>query len=262
MLAGTAGTAAITEDLGSAGKDTSYGYGLLNANLAVLGALDLASNSAAPQPALVLSSTTLDFGAALDTLPLAATNAGRGTLTVSSMTANQPWISISPGAAGNNTVTVDRTGLPAGVYSGVITVTSNGGTATVSVQATVASQVTVVGGDVGRVYVLLVDPTTYNVVANVDATPDDGYAFTLTGVPPGDYYLVAGTDLDDNLVINDDGEAYGAYPLSTDLSVIHVTKSGGGYDFALHFQYDANAAMFGVGPSASSKRHFGRPAPR
>ncbi len=254
LIAGTAGTSPITEDLGPPGRDDSYGYGLLNANLAVLAALDLASMPVPQVPALILSTTTLDFGVLDDTLPLDATNAGRGALAVTSMTADQPWVSVSPGAAGNNTVTVDRTGLAPGTYSAVITVTSNGGTETVTVRVTVPSSTGIQGGDLGLVYVLLVDPKTEVVVAQTSTTGGVGYAFTLPDVPPGDYELAAGTDLDDDGYVNDDGEAFGAYRLTSDVQVVHVPADQAGLDFPMRFQYDVQIAQRGSPTSGFMRR--------
>jgi serine protease len=245
MLAGTAGVPAITQDVGTKGLDDEYGYGLLNANLGVLSSLQAASKPTTTTPLLQLSTTTLDFGPVDDTRTFDITNAGRGTLTVTSTADDKPWITVTPGAVGTNTVTIDRTGLSSGVYSGTITVVTNGGTQTVGIRMTVASATAVPGGDVGVVYVLLVDPTTNDVVAETRTSPADGYAFSFEGVPPGDYDLVAGTDLDDSGIVNDDGEAFGAYPVTSDPRIVHVGTSQTDLNFPLRFQFQVQAASTG-----------------
>lgn len=245
MLAGTAGVPPITQDVGTKGLDDEYGYGLLNANLGVLSALQAASKPTTSTPLLQLSTTNLDFGPIDVSRTFDITNAGRGTLTVTSTADDQPWITVTPGALGTNTVAIDRTGLASGVYSGTITVVTNGGTQTVAIRMTVASASVVPGGDVGVVYVLLVDPTTNDVVAETRTSLADGYAFSFEGEPDGDYDLVAGTDLDDSGIVNDDGEAFGAYPVTSDPRIVHVGKSQTDLNFPLRFQFQVQAASTG-----------------
>ncbi|HVU03327.1 MAG TPA: S8 family serine peptidase [Polyangiaceae bacterium] len=247
MLANTAGFRPITQDLGPAGRDDDYGYGLINANLAVLTALDAASKPTTSTPKLQISNGTLDFGPVLDSLTFEISNVGRGTLSVTSVSADQPWISVTPNAVGTNTVTVDRGTLVAGVYTGTITVVTNGGTGTVSVRMTVPSATVVTGGDIGKVYVILVDPATNVSVASVDATDANGYAFSFAGVPPGDYLIAAGTDLDGSGIINDAGEAFGMYPVTSAPQTVHVGSDQAGLDFPIRFQFDVQAQGTGQG---------------
>ena len=62
-------------------------------------------------------------------------------------------------------VSVDRTGLSDGIYSGTVTLETNGGTATVRLRLVVGAQA-VPGADIGVVYVVLVDPDTLDAPAN------------------------------------------------------------------------------------------------
>ncbi|MBM4363871.1 MAG: S8 family serine peptidase, partial [Deltaproteobacteria bacterium] len=211
LLAG----AKLTRDLGAPGWDPEFGAGLLDANLAVLAAAEAASEPVPDVPVLRASSDRLDFGSTLTTLPLTLENAGRGTLDVTAVTADAAWVTVSPAAAGMNDVLVDRTGLPSGTHTATLTVTSNGGSATVSVRVTVGTPPPA-GGDLGPVYVVLVAPGTSDVLAQTIARASQGYAFAFRRVPPGSYDLLAGTDLDGNGVINDEGEAFGAYPVTSD----------------------------------------------
>jgi serine protease len=237
MIAGTRGVGPIVTDLGAAGKDNQFGHGLLNANLAVLSALEAANASAPDVPVLLLSAPTLDFGATVDELPLEISNAGRGTLTVTNVTTSAGWITVLPRALGVNTVTVDRSGLTDGVHVGTITVETNGGTGTVDVRATVTSTPAVTGGNVGAVFVLAVDPKTNVVVAQARAVSADGYAFRMTGLPTGDYRLLAGTDLDESGIIDDEGEAFGAYPVTSDPGIIPLNSDRANLDFPVRFQF-------------------------
>lgn len=168
------------------------------------------------EPQLSVSTTDLDFSASSTSIPFTISNSGEGTLdwTVSE---NSNWISVNPtsGSITSNqssvTVSVDRSGLSAGVYSESISVSSNGGSATITVTMTVEGPVlilsnnslnfgtsstnltfTVTNGGIGTL--------TYNVVYSANwltATPSTGSATTETDVI--------------TLTVNRDGLAYGNY---------------------------------------------------
>ena len=114
------------------------------------------------QPILQSSSQTLQFriaqGANKQTVPIATTNAGQGTLTVSGVTAaatgGGTWLSAAT-ITGGLSVTADPTGLQPNVYQGTVTVASNAANASVviPVQLTVEASgapVTFAGGVVNN----------------------------------------------------------------------------------------------------------------
>jgi uncharacterized protein (TIGR03437 family) len=84
------------------------------------------------EPIVQLSSTTVSFSIAQSankqTIPVAITNAGQGTLTVSSVTATAAnsgtWLSATT-VSGGMTITADPTGLAPDTYSGTVTIASN-----------------------------------------------------------------------------------------------------------------------------------------
>lgn len=90
-------------------------------------------------PELYVSTSTMDFGATQTVDYFNIYNYGEGTLNWE-ITDNQDWITVSPTSGsdeGNRstiTVTVNREGLSVGSYQGEISITSDGGSATVSVQ--------------------------------------------------------------------------------------------------------------------------------
>lgn len=256
MLTGTAGVGRITEDLGPAGRDDSFGNGLMNANLAVLGALDAASAPVTSNPTLLLSPTTLDFGALDSTLSLDVSNAGRGTLTVSSFLADEPWVTVTPRSVGTNSVTVDRNGLGPGLHTSVISIASNGGTGTVAVRLTVPSSNVVMGGDIGTIYVLAVDTRTEQAVGEAQVKAGGGYTFRISGLPRGSYRIVAGTDFDDNGFIGDDGEAYGAYPITSEPRIVDASNDVTGVLFPVTYLYGVQIASVS---NASASRRVKRP---
>jgi serine protease len=122
---------------------------------------------------------------------------------------------------------VDRTQLADGRYGATITIVADDPRVpahTIAVTAEVTSPD--LAADAGQHYVVLVDvdgnrSESLQVVNAVNGE----YAFRLEDVPPGEYRLFAGTDLDDDDVICDGTEACGAYPSLTNPAIILVNPS-------------------------------------
>jgi uncharacterized protein (TIGR03437 family) len=101
------------------------------------------------QPIVELSSSTLSFtiaqGAVQQSVPVAITNAGQGTLTVSSITATAAnsgtWLSAKS-VSGGVDITANPAGLTPDTYSGTVKVASNAdnSSVTIPVQLTVVAQ--------------------------------------------------------------------------------------------------------------------------
>ncbi|MCG2716906.1 MAG: PKD domain-containing protein, partial [Candidatus Marinimicrobia bacterium] len=88
------------------------------------------------EPLLLISPQTLDFGGSKNTMTFDIANSGTGDLTWS-LSDNQEWISANPTSGtnfGTINVSVDRSGLSIGSYSGQISITSNGGNGNVIIQ--------------------------------------------------------------------------------------------------------------------------------
>ena len=127
----------ITQDLGDAGRDDLYGYGLIDAQKAVL---------AAAPALLTVSPASLDFGTELSNADLTVDKIGPGPLTVLSVSNDAAWLSTAKDpAAGDGDlpvqygVQVDRTGLAPGEYDATITIESDNNTIDVPVTMTVAT---------------------------------------------------------------------------------------------------------------------------
>ncbi len=72
--------------------------------------------------------------------------------------------------------------------------------------------ITQVTGNAGYHYVLLIDPVTYQAIAEVQAGVNNGiYSYSFTNVKNGNYLIIAGTDSNNDFIICDPGEACGAY---------------------------------------------------
>jgi serine protease len=228
LLAGTHGQTSIriVDDLGPAGRDNSFGYGMINALPAVQAASAIAGGSAITTPILRVSPVDVSLGSTLTNASVTVTNGGGGTLTVTSVSSSDSWLTVSPGSGSTGTysISVSRTGLSDGVYSGTVTFTSDGGTDTVKVRMSVGS-VQVGDGDIGTIYVLLVNPDTYETVEQYNATPASGYAFSFSEVAADEYLLYAGTDMDNDSFIDNEGEALGGYPVISAIELLDLNTS-------------------------------------
>ena len=210
----------ITDDLGTSGRDNSFGYGLINANRAMLAARALASGEdLLNSPSIGVSASALNFGTLLSRLPLTLSNAGTGELFVSSVSSSAPWLTIAPeqvddSGLGQYAIEVDRSQLAIGSHSATIEITSVAGDASVQVILQQPDPDQIDSGDVGFHYILLIHADTGEVEQEVLVNVEDGaYDFTFTDVPAGDYQIYAGGDADNDFFICDPGEACGAWPV-------------------------------------------------
>ena len=109
-------------------------------------------------PQLCVSPDRLDFGSSETSKPFSITNCGNGGTLSWSVSDNKSWISVSP-TSGNTTngtaqvtVNVNRSGLGAGSYSGMVIVSSNGGGDTVNISMQVSCNLSVTDPNSGRVW--------------------------------------------------------------------------------------------------------------
>ncbi len=207
----------ITRDIGAEGKDVLYGHGLIDAPMALAAAQAIAGGSGGSGSILSLSAESINFDSFLDTLYLDVSNRGSGTLNITGVSKDQPWIDVTPtsGTAPLRlVVSVNRTGLAEGEYSGLITVNSDAtrGDPTQSVEVILRVVPGPLEGDVGTLYVLAVDPETYFTVAEAVTDSQGHYSYLTPFLPEGDYLFFAGTDRDEDGWICDTGEACGYYP--------------------------------------------------
>ena len=238
---------AITTDIGIPGKDQTSGYGLIDAQKAVY-----AAKGGALPTSLIASPPIIYFGTNLSTMMLRLEKAGEPTeaLSVTSIDEDAAWLDVTPeyvdeDGIGTYTVTVNRTGLVEGVYNSNINVVSSANNVNISVSMQVGQTIRTVSA--GYHYVLLLDPSTNDSLAQTEAILDDGvYHFAFSGIDKGTYLLFAGTDMDNNYIIGDVGNAIGAY-LSTDQPVtLHIDQDTSGLDFKTEFNinlFDINAGI-------------------
>jgi serine protease len=226
----------LTNDLGAAGRDEVFGHGLIDARKAV----DTAGATAPSDPILVVNPTSLNFGTTFTTGTFQVSNGGGGTLTVSSVTADTDdgadWLSVNPTSGlGTYTVTVDRTGLADGTYTGTITVNA-GATGAAEIAVVMAKLTGAASADAGYHYILVVDPNSFETVTQLEAAAAGGlYAFDSDAVPSGSYLLYAGSDTDNDFFICGTGEACGAWPTLGRPERIEVKEALTNLDFVSGF---------------------------
>lgn len=219
----------ITRDLGPSGRDDLYGYGLIDALKAVAAAKAIAGSAGETGSILSLSADRINFDAYLTTLFLDVSNRGSGTLSVTKVSTDQPWIHVSPASGPTPlklVVTVDRSGLAQGEYTARITIESDAtqGDPVAVVEATMQVTSGALEGEIGTLYVLAVDPETYSTVAQAVTDSRSHYSFLTPFVPEGDYLVFAGTDRDDDGWICDSGEACGVYPVPVGVSAGSIAE--------------------------------------
>jgi serine protease len=230
----------LSDDLGPPGRDNFYGHGLVNAQRAVLAALEAGGSSPADNPRLVASADTLNFATGTSALELALENGGKGELQLLETTVSAPWLALQPrevdGAGlGVYQISVNREGLDPGVYDATVFASSSVNNLTVRVLLTVGGADAV--ADVGIIYVLLIDRQTGAPVKQFPAAANEGrYDYRFIELEAGFYEIIAGTDADNDLVICDPGEACGAWLTVDRPIVIDVESDQADFDFPVEYQ--------------------------
>jgi len=168
------------------------------------------------EPELSVSTTDLDFSASSTSIPFTISNSGEGTLdwTVSE---NATWISVNPtsGSITSNqssvTVSVDRSGLSAGDYSESISVSSNGGSATITVTMTVEGPVVAVSNN-SLNFGTTTENLTFNITNSGIGTVNYNIVYSANWLTVNPTSGSATTETDViNVSVNRNGLAYGNY---------------------------------------------------
>lgn len=235
----------MTVDIGTPGRDNSFGYGLIDAVRAVQAAQN---GTGALPPVLIAAPAVLNFAPGVTTQSVSLSNGGGQTLQVTDVQVSPAgtWLSVTPPAGSTNglgtyTVDVDRGSLAAGAYSGSITFVSAANTVTVAVVMQVGSGT--VTASMGSQYVLLVDADSGETLYEVAVNPINSfYDFQFTGIAAGRYKLYAGGDSDNDSFICGVGEACGAYASLDQPVTINVTGNRTGLNFSSSYVTDIESA--------------------
>jgi serine protease len=246
----------LTDDLGAAGRDSSFGFGLINADKAVAEALATSGTAPVPVPGTIVAQpSSIDFGALRSTADLTlALQGGASSETVVSVTSSNPAITVTPTAVdaaklGTYAVAVSRDSLPNGSTFATLRVTTTVRAFDVQISIQKLAPGAVPAADFGRVYVLVLDPATEEPVGQAAANAVNGkYTWSLSGIKLSRVQIVAGTDLDNDNLLCQRGEACGGYPqFGAGLSVLELTGNRNDIDFELSpYGGVSSAAVGGV----------------
>ncbi|MEK9766935.1 MAG: S8 family peptidase, partial [Thalassolituus sp.] len=247
----------ITIDLGTAGRDNSFGHGRIDALKAILAAADLAGGGDLPAIAVLDSDPAeLQFGTSAS-LDLTLTNANSAAENPAvTYEVSDDWIQVDASQADTNglgsySISVNRTGLLDGIYEGNIRFIPDSGY-NLDVPVTMQVGDIIANRSLAPVYVLLEDADTGEILDEAIASPLGNFSFR--NVPNGTYRLQAGSDIDVDLFICQNGETCGEYPDSLTDEVIEVNGSNvSGISFLVSLissldSYSASSSANSPGP--------------
>ncbi len=259
----------LTDDLGDAGRDSAFGWGLINASKAVQAALTLRDGVAPPSiGVLEAQPAALDFGAQSNTLDFTVRATDTTAEKVQSTSTSSAAVSVAAAAVDSSTglgtyrISVDRNALPLGVSTPTVSVQTTLRTLTVALSIERRPPGSPVGGDLGPVYVLVYDGVSGDFIKQVRVAASGGtYRYSVTGLATNSVVVIAGTDYDNDGFICSRGEACGAYPvLGAQVTPIGLTGNRNDLDFVLA-PVGAGNAQTTAGAAAAPPRRRAGPGP-
>jgi serine protease len=243
----------LTTDIGAVGKDTQFGYGLIDAYSAVLSA-----QGGEIPTVLKASASALNFGSDLSGLSLSLQMMGAGSLSITSVSTDAAWVDVPSAISGTNLDTDSSTDTPStvvfdvtinrpqnyldGTYSATITFNTTENTLNVPVSMQIIS--TDPNSNAGYQYIVLLDPDTKEPQYTTGAVAQNGrYSYQFDNVAAGSYLLIAGTDMDNDQFLGDSGEAYGEYLSKEEPVIINVNSDLTQLDFSSGFMVKLSAGL-------------------
>ncbi|PXX89740.1 hypothetical protein DIT71_14620 [Marinobacter vulgaris] len=239
----------LTEEVGPAFE---YGAGLINALAAMDAALEgnfpvtLGASPSALQFNPAVLSAKLEFAVYPEGEPVTITGVtpGAGWLNTGEVT-TEPSFSLP--------LSVDTTGLEDNQRFTTEVIIDydplNGEAGTLTVPISLRLGTSPDERDAGRHYVLLVsaDDERDTIEQTVVSASDGQYRFAFDEVEPGEYFLVSGTDMDNNGLICENGEACAEYPVNgLPEKIVVGDESLGGITLTTSFRRPTIAAMGGL----------------
>lgn len=229
----------LTQDIGSAGRDNSFGYGLIDAQKSVLGLLE----SRGPQILSSASSLFFDVSQSTRSFTISGTGISNdselGTINYviegADVSGSGSWLSLDRNSGlGEFTATVNRGDIEEGAYEAKIIISSDIESIS-NVEIKVSLQVgnAELSANAGVQYVLVLDA---NAVENTEGVlpsiagssallANNGqYIYQISGLPKGRYTLSTGSDLDLDDVVCDAGESCGQYPTLSQPSILTISE--------------------------------------
>lgn len=230
---------ALTDDLGDPGRDDKFGYGLINAAKAVQAAQTLASQNAQWSAQVIAEPGTLNLKQE-STAVLELSQEGDGQApAVLSWHSPADWLSataidVDERGLGSYEVHIDRNLFNEGDYgnhfSTLVFALEDESELAVGVHIQVGTAT-----ESAPVYVILLDANSRTPVYQTLAQwHNSELLYQLEGIAPGDYLLIAGSDIDVDGFICQPGEICGAYPNFEGHQILSITdQAETDLDFAL-----------------------------
>lgn len=219
---------ALTDNVGSS---VEYGAGLINAIKAVDAALSGSTPSVigASPSVLTFDLNNIEQQVTLNTYP------SNASITVTAIRTGEEWLKVGPelktedSPPASVTVSIDTDLLEQSNSFATeleIDYEGDGTPRTLTLPVNVRLVDPNDSRNAGRHYVLLVsaDQSRDTAYQTVVSASGGQYNFSFDSVEPGDYFLVAGTDMDNNGLICENGEACAEYPVNGLPQVLSITE--------------------------------------
>ncbi len=231
---GLLSTGVITTDLDPPGRDDNFGHGLIDTFKAVQAAQTLANSGIPPTPPAIIevSPAQITFGLASDA-KVTLSNRGGGTPSVTAIISDSSWLSATPSAVdtegmGDYAITIDRSSLSSSssTYQGKVTFEFSEGSAVV-LQVSMIIGIVDSTGSVGSLYILLLDAQDPTVIHGQTIPVPQGngeFTYQFDNVLPGEYQIIGGSDIDNDIYICQMAEVCGGYPTTNNLASISTTN--------------------------------------
>jgi serine protease len=229
----------LTQDIGSSGRDNSFGYGLIDAHKSVL---KLIANAG---PQILSSVSRLFFDVSQTTRNFILSGSGisnnseLGNVSYQIIGADNgnggSWLSLKHSLdLGDYVATVSRGEMSEGAYEAQIVVSSD----VVNIEDVIIDVVLQIGNaelsaNAGVQYVVIskadavagFDDVIQSIAGSSALIAQAGkYTYQITGIPKGSYTVSTGSDLDLDKVICDAGESCGQYPTLSQSAVVTVSE--------------------------------------
>ncbi|MAY03491.1 MAG: hypothetical protein CMQ38_11030 [Gammaproteobacteria bacterium] len=198
----------LTDDLGIAGADSQYGHGMINAGKAVNAALDSLVNPPALNSYLSSSISAFEFRPALTQTEFETRTVGNDPVTILDTVYDADWLNLTQlesGAVDTWQLSVDRSGLAAGLYEDTLSFVSNSNSLNIDIVLQVNEPQQVY--EMGPLLISLLDSESSTIQQQIRISSSAGsYQFNFNNLEAGSYFLTASSDLNGNN-LSDAGDA-------------------------------------------------------
>lgn len=234
----------LTREAGTAGRDDIFGHGIADAFLAVQAAEQLA-NGAEPLelPASILATPSQIKIASNNTALLNINNVGGGTpRVIDVINPAEPWLQVSAESVdakgfGDYRLTIDRSTLITGTYLVTLRfVFDDANELHVNVSTDVGNITE--NGKTSQLLVSLVGADSNNQIQRILATEgsNNTFDYRFTDIAKGNYFVYAGSDIDNDGALCQTGEICGGFPITSRISPITVDSDTSGIDIQVNVQ--------------------------